>query len=152
AEALALYDPDRHASLAALYGNHDPGVCALGHGAWAHELCGEPEQASGKGGQAVALARTLGHPFSEAHSLLYTARVHQFRGDWTKTREHAESAARMAHERGFVQLQAWAAVMGGWALAEGGEIDEGLVEMREGLEAMRALGSEDFKTYFLSLL
>src|SRR5262249_29869082 len=44
-QALALYDPARHASLAAVYGHHDPAVCALGHGAWALELSGEPEQA-----------------------------------------------------------------------------------------------------------
>jgi len=152
AAALALYDPDRHAALAAVYGNHDAGVCALGHGAWAHELCGEPDRASRKIEQAVALATRLGHPFSEAHALLYTARVHQFRGDWKTTRAHAESAATRARDRGFVQLQAWAAVMGGWALAEGGERAEGLARIREGLQTMRALGSEDFKTYFLSLL
>jgi predicted ATPase len=152
AQALALYDPDRHASLAAVYGNHDAGVCALGHGAWALELCGEPEQASRKSAEAVTLARRLGHPFSEAHALLYAARLHQFRGDWQTTRDRAEAAAGLAHERGFVQLEAWAAVTGGWALAEGGEIAGGLARMREGLAAIRALGSEEFKTYFLGLL
>jgi predicted ATPase len=151
-EALALYDPDRHASLAAVYGNHDPGVCALGHGAWAHELAGDPEQASRKSEQAVALARRLGHPFSEAHALLYTARLHQFRGDWQTTRDRAETATRLAHEHGFAQLQAWAAITGGWALAEGGEVTGGLTRIREGLATIRALGSEDFKTYFLGLL
>jgi predicted ATPase len=151
-EALALYDADRHAALAAVYGNHDAGVCALGHGAWAHELCGEPEQANRKSAEALALARRLGHPFSEAHALLYTARVHQFRGAWQTAHEHAESAARLAHAHGFVQLQAWAAVTGGWALAEGGEIAAGLETLRAGVAALGALGSEDFKTYFLSLL
>jgi predicted ATPase/DNA-binding winged helix-turn-helix (wHTH) protein len=152
AEAVALYDPDRHAALAAVYGNHDPAVCALGHEAWALELCGEPEQASRQSAQAVALARTLGHPFSEAHALLYAARLHQFRGDWRTSRDRAEAAAVLARERGFVQLQAWAAASSGWALAEGGEIAEGLARMRDGLAAIRALGSEDFKTYFLGLL
>lgn len=152
ARAVSLYDPDRHASLAAVYGNHDPAVCALGHGAWALELSGEPEQASRQSEDAVALARTLGHPFSEAHALLYAARLHQFRGDWRTTRDRAEAAAVLARERGFVQLQAWAAMTGGWALAEAGETEEGLATMRDGLGAIRALGSEDFKTYFLGLL
>jgi predicted ATPase/DNA-binding winged helix-turn-helix (wHTH) protein len=151
-QALALYDPDRHMSLAAVYGNHDPAVCALGHGAWALELSGEPEQASRQSADAVALAQRLGHPFSEAHALLYAARLHQFRGDWRTTRDHAEAAAVLARERGFVQLQAWAAVTGGWALAEAGEVAEGLARMRDGVAAIRALGSEDFKTYFLGLL
>jgi predicted ATPase/DNA-binding winged helix-turn-helix (wHTH) protein len=151
-QALALYDPDRHMSLAAVYGNHDPAVCALGHGAWALELSGEPEQASRQSADAVALARTLGHPFSEAHALLYAARLHQFRGDWRTTRDRAEAAAVLARERGFVQLQAWAAVTGGWALAEAGDVADGLARMREGVAAIRALGSEDFRTYFLGLL
>ncbi len=152
ARAVSLYDPDRHASLAAVYGNHDPAVCALGHGAWALELGGESEQASRQSEDAVALARTLGHPFSEAHALLYAARLHQFRGDWRATRERAEAAGVLARERGFVQLQAWAAMTGGWALAEAGEIEEGLATIRDGLAAIRALGSEEFKTYFLGLL
>ena len=150
--AVGLYDPDRHASLAAVYGNHDPAVCALGHRAWALELSGEPEQASRQSEDAVALARALGHPFSEAHALLYGARLHQFRGDWRATRDRAEAAAGLARERGFVQLQAWAAMTRGWALAEAGEVEEGLAAMRDGIATIRALGSEDFKTYFLGLL
>ena len=151
-EALALYDPDRHASLAGLYGNHDPGVCALGHGAWALELAGESEGASRHSADAAALARRLGQPFSEAHALLYAARLHQFRGDWQTTRERTEQAAALAGEHGFVQLQAWAAVSGGWSLAEAGDVSEGLARMRGAMETLRALGSEDFRTYFLSLL
>src|SRR5262245_27624445 len=150
--AVGLYDPDRHASLAAVYGNHDPAVCALGHRAWALELSGEPEQARRQSEDAVALARTLGHPFSEAHALLYGARLHQFRGDWRAARDRAEAAAALARERGFVQLQAWAAMTRGWALAEAGEVEEGLATMRDGIATIRALGSEDFKTYFLGVL
>ena len=148
---MSLYDRDRHASLTAVYGNHDPAVCALGHSAWALELAGEPEQARRRSEEAVALARAFGHPFSEAHALLYGARLHQFRGDRT-TRDRAEAAAVIARERGFVQLQAWAAMTGGWALAEAGETREGLATMQEGIATIQPLGSEEFKTYFLGLL
>lgn len=152
ARALALYNRERHAPLAAVYGNHDPAVCALGHAAWALELAGEPEQAARRSAEAAALARTLGHPFSEAHALLYAARLHQFRGDWQATGDRSEAAAALARERGFPQLQAWADVTGGWALAESGKAGEGLARMRDGIGAIRALGSEEFKTYFLGLL
>jgi len=151
-EALALYEPDRHGVLAAVYGNHDPAVCALGHGAWALELSGEPEQASRRSAEALALARRLGHRFSEAHALLYAARVHQFRGDWRTARDRAEEGAALAREQGFVQLQAWAAVTSGWALAEAGDVAEGLERLRAGTLTLRTLGSEEFRTYFLSLL
>jgi predicted ATPase/DNA-binding winged helix-turn-helix (wHTH) protein len=152
ARAVDLYDRRRHAALAIVYGNHDPAVCALGHAAWALELAGEPEEASRRSADALALARALAHPFSEAHALLYGARLHQFRGDWRATRDRAEAAAALARERGFVQLEAWGAMTAGWALAEAGEREAGLARVQDGVAAMRALGSEDFKTYFLGLL
>jgi predicted ATPase/DNA-binding winged helix-turn-helix (wHTH) protein len=152
ARALSLYDPARHAALAATYGNHDPAVCALGHGAWALELRGEAEEAGRQSEDAVARARALGHPFSEAHALLYGARLHQLRDDWRGTHERAAAAAELARAQGFVQLQAWAAVTDGWALAEGGELERGLATMRDGIAAIRTLGSQEFKTYFLGLL
>jgi predicted ATPase len=89
---------------------------------------------------------------SEAHALLYAARVHQLRGDWRTTREYAEEAGALARESGFVQLVAWANVTRGWALVEGGEIDVGMAAMHEGLAAIDALGSKDFLTYFLALM
>src|SRR5262249_53483612 len=92
------------------------------------------------------------HRFSEAHALLYAARLHQFRGDWRTTRDRADEAAALACEQGFVQLQAWAAVSGGWALAESDKVGEGLATLREGMQTLQTLGSEDFRTYFLSLL
>jgi predicted ATPase len=151
-QAVALYDLERHGSLGAVYGNHDPAVCALGHGAWALELCGNPEQASRDSESALKLARTLDHPFSEAHALLYAARVHQFRGDWKTTRELTEAASALARDRGFVQLRAWASITGGWAVAQEGSVDQGLAGLRDGLATIRALGSEEFRTYFLGLL
>jgi len=150
--ALALYDRDRHAGLAAISGHHDPAVCAAGHAAWAVELSGDPDRASRHLGEALALGRTLGQPFSEAHARLSAARVHQFRGDWRTTREHAEAAAALAREGGFAQLEAWAATLRGWALALAGQIDEGVATARDGIAAMRTLGSQDFTTYFRGVL
>ncbi len=138
-DALALYVPDRHGALAALFGNHDPAVCALGHSPWALELSGEPLRASRQSAEALALARRLGHRFSEAHALLYAARLYQFRGAWQTTRDRAEAAAALAREQGFAQLEAWAAVSGGLALAESGEVAEGIATLREGMETHCAL-------------
>jgi predicted ATPase/type II secretory pathway predicted ATPase ExeA len=148
----AIYDADRHAALAGLYGNHDAGVCALAHGAWALALLGEPEAASRSGADAIALARALGHRFSEAHALLYAARVDQLHGDWPAARARVEAASTVVREGGFAQLAAWADVMGGWALVQAGECDEGLAAAQRGIAALAASGSRDFMTYFLGLL
>lgn len=151
-QGRALYDADRHASLAGVYGNHDPGVCAFAHGAWALALLGEPEAAVRSADEAIALARTVGHRFSEAHALLYAARVHQLQRDWRATRAHAAAAGTLAREDGFGQLTAWADVMDGWALVQAGDRDEGIATARRGIAAIAASGSRDFMTYFLGLL
>jgi DNA-binding winged helix-turn-helix (wHTH) protein/predicted ATPase len=152
AEGIALYHADRHASLAATYGNHDPGVCGHAHRAWALELLGESTAALRHAQEAIALARTVSHRFSEAHALLYAARLHQLRGDWRATREHADEGGALAREGGFVQLLAWADVARGWALAEAGDREAGLATIRAGVAAIRASGSKDFLTYFLAVL
>lgn len=148
----ALYDARRHATLAGVYGNHDAGVCALAHGAWALALLGEPEAAARSAAEAIALARATGHRFSEAHALLYAARVHQLQGDWRATRARAAAASTVVQEGGFAQLGAWADVMAGWALVQAGEPDEGIAAARRGIAALAASGSRDFMTYFLGLL
>jgi DNA-binding winged helix-turn-helix (wHTH) protein/tetratricopeptide (TPR) repeat protein len=107
AQGIALYHADRHASLAATYGNHDPGACGYSHRAWALELLGESKAALRHTEDAIALARTIGHRFSEAHALLYAARLHQLRGDWRTTRDYAAEAGALARAGGFVQLMAW---------------------------------------------
>ena len=151
-QGRSLYDPGRHAGLAALYGNHDPGVCALAHGAWTLGLLGEPEAACRSAADAIALARTVGHRFSEAHALLYAARVYQLQGDWSTSRTRAETARALAREGGFIQLVAWADVMRGWALVQAGDGEPGIATVREGIATITASGSRDFVTYFLGLL
>ncbi|HEV8635609.1 MAG TPA: hypothetical protein VG370_15395 [Chloroflexota bacterium] len=151
-QGIALYDADRHATLAAIYGNHDAGVCGHSHGAWALALLGDVDAAVGHTRDAIALARRLEHGFSEAHALLYAARVHQLRGEPQITRDYAEHARAVARQSGFVQLVAWADVMRGWALGQAGEIETGITTMQDGVAAIRALGSKEFLTYFLSLL
>jgi DNA-binding winged helix-turn-helix (wHTH) protein/predicted ATPase len=152
AKGTALYDADRHARLAAHYGNHDPGVCALAHGAWALALAGESEAARRSAVDAIALARTVGHRFSEAHALLYTARLHQLEGDWRATLARAETADGLARGSGFAQLVAWADVMRGWALVQAGDTQTGIDTARRGIAAIAGSGSRDFMTYFLGLL
>jgi predicted ATPase len=42
--------------------------------------------------------------------------------------------------------------MRGWSLVEGGELEEGLAQLRQGLAAWVATGSETYRTYYLALL
>jgi DNA-binding winged helix-turn-helix (wHTH) protein/tetratricopeptide (TPR) repeat protein len=151
ADGIALYDREQHAFLASMYGNHDPGVCGRVLGAWALELLGESEQAARHSQEAIALARTLDHPFTHAHALVFAAFLRRERGELDVSRACADEACAIAREHGFVQLLARASVMRGWAMAQAGETDEGITLMQQGIAALRSLGSV-FVTYMLGAL
>jgi DNA-binding winged helix-turn-helix (wHTH) protein/predicted ATPase len=149
---IALYEPDAHAGLAALYGNHDPGVCARVMAAWTLELLGEPEEAVRTLGSAIELARRLQHPFTEALAYVFAAHLQRFRGDPEAAMAHAARAMTLAREQGFALLLAWAATMHGWSLAHTGREPEGVVEMRQAIASARTSGSSQLQTFLLGTL
>ena len=60
-EGRAIYRPEAHHPLSFLYGNHDPGVCALALQALAFALRGESVRAVTQMHEAIALGEALGH-------------------------------------------------------------------------------------------
>lgn len=151
AKGIALYDADLHGSLASLYSHHDPGVCSRAIGAWLLELFGESDNATRCSLDAIALARRLNHPFSEAHALIFATFLHRERGNAHLTLQLAEQAKAIARDRGFPQLLSRATALHGWAMAQAGAVDEGIAQMEEGIAAIRRMGSS-FQTYLLACL
>ncbi len=80
-EGAIRYDPARHAKFAAEFGGHDVGVCAHGVRAMTLSQCGGVEETRRSAAAAVAIAETLGHPYSLAHGLNQAAASHQIIGD-----------------------------------------------------------------------
>ena len=62
------------------------------------------------------------------------------------------SYCALVAEQGFPYFLAWGTIWRGWALAEQGQGEEGIAQIRQGLAAMRATGAEHGLTYFLALL
>ncbi|MGH7415041.1 MAG: hypothetical protein ACREKJ_12660, partial [Candidatus Rokuibacteriota bacterium] len=147
----ALYEPP-HAALAAMYGNHDPGVCAHVMAAWTLELLGDSDEAAAASRAALDLAARLRHPFTETFAFVFAAHLHRFRGDPEAVLAHAGRATTLAREQGFGLFLAWAATMHGWALAEIGRSEEGVTEMRRAIASARASGSCQLQTYLLATL
>jgi predicted ATPase len=58
----------------------------------------------------------------------------------------------LSTEQGFALLLGWGTIVRGWVLAEQGQGEEGIAQMRQGLDAWRATGAEGMRTYFLALL
>jgi predicted ATPase len=150
-QSHTLYDSQQHYAHAFLFG-WDLGVfCRV----WApHALwhLGYPDQALTMSRQALARAQELSHPFSLAAALDYTAMFHQFRREPRAVHEQAEAAIALCTEQRFAYYLAWGTTMRGWAQVALGQDEEGLIQMRHGLDALRSTGASLRLPYYLALL
>ena len=78
--------------------------------------------------------------------------LHQLRREVQATQEQAEAEMVLAHEHDFGFMLGEATFLRGWALAEQGQGEAGIAQMRQGLAAWQALGAELFRPYYLALL
>ena len=102
--------------------------------------------------EALALAQELSHPFSLAAALSLLAGTHRLRREAPAAQERAEAAVALSHEQGFALFAALGSIFQGWALAEQGQREEGIAQMRQGLAAWQATGAELGRPYYLALL
>ena len=102
---------------------------------------GYPDQALKRSQEALTLARELAHPYSLAYALGFAARLHQFRREGQQTHEQAEAAITLSTEQGFPLWLAVGTILRGWALAEQGQEEEGIAQIRQGLAGLRATGA-----------
>ena len=66
--------------------------------------------------------------------------------------ERAETLIALSREQGFPLWLAQGTILRGWALAEQGQGEEGISQIRQGLAAHRARGQSCARPYFLALL
>jgi predicted ATPase len=150
-QAIALYDPQQHRSHASLYGQ-DPGVICWSNGALVWWSLGYPDQALERSHEVLRLAQGLSHPLDLAYALHCAAGLHQCRREGQATQERAEELIALSREQGFPYWLAIGTIYRGWALAEQGQGEEGIAQVRQGLAAYRATGSELFRPYHLAQL
>lgn len=147
----ALYDVHQHRSHASLYG-YDSGMHCLSLASIVLWYLGYPDQALERGHEALTLTRELSHPFSLAFALFFAAALHQLRREKQATQERAEETITLSTEQGFALWLANGTILQGWALAEQGQVEEGIVQMQQGLTAWRATGAELWRPHYLALL
>jgi class 3 adenylate cyclase len=151
AEALGLYDAERHRSHRFEYGS-DPAVLARCNLGWAHWLAGRPVTGLAEAEEAVAEARRIGHPHSLAFALSFLSSVQQCRGDVEATLAASTELATLAKEHVFPYWASWADALGGWAEGQSGAYGGGARRIAAALESYRQTGAELMRPYFLGLL
>jgi predicted ATPase len=110
-------------------------------GAQALWALGYPDQARQWSAEALAWAEALAHPFNMVFVLTGAARLHRFLREPHQVRARADAAIVLAQEQGFAQFLVQASIQRGGALAEQGQVAEGLAQIRQGLTAWQATGS-----------
>ncbi|MBI3302136.1 MAG: hypothetical protein HYZ72_08695 [Deltaproteobacteria bacterium] len=150
-QGIALYDPRQHNSHVFLYGQ-DPGVLCRAYVAFALWHLGYPDQALKRIQEALILAQKLSHPYSLAFALFIAAWIHQYRREGQAAQERAEAMMALCSEQGFPFWLAEGTILRGWALADQGQREEGIAQMRQGLAAHQTTGVKLARPHFLALL
>jgi tetratricopeptide (TPR) repeat protein len=138
-QSLALYDPQQHHSYGFV---QDPGVTCLSLLAHVLYSLGYPDQALRSSHEALSLVRELSHSYSRAWVLSAVAGIHWMRGEQQAAQELVESGIALSSEQGFAQLLAEQTSYQGWLLAEQGQTEKGIVQMRQALVTLQAAGAE----------
>ncbi len=148
-QSFSLYDPQQHDAYGFAY---DPGVYSLSRSALILYLLGYPDHALRQGLEALTLARKLAHPYSLVCALDYTAEIHRKRGEQQADQELEKARVALCTEQGFTLELAYGTIFRGWTLAMQGQEEEGIEQIRQGLAAFRATGSELGRPNILSML
>jgi predicted ATPase len=149
-QSLALCEP-QHRVYTFFYGV-DSGVSRHTLLALALWVLGYPDQARQQHQAAVTLAQELAHLMSLVYARTLTAILHQWCRESALTRRWTETTIALATEHGFPQFLQTNAFLLGWALAQQGQVAEGITRMRQSLDAWRAMGAALYRPYLLALL
>jgi predicted ATPase len=115
-------------------------------------LLGYPDQAITRSNEALTLAHAQSHPQSLFFVLAYAAALHQCRREAQAVQARAEAVIALSTEQGFMHGLAAGTVVRGWALAEQGQGEAGIAQIRQGLAAYQATGSAMARPWGLALL
>jgi predicted ATPase/class 3 adenylate cyclase len=150
-QGIAHYDPLKHRSHIALFGQNE-GVVCLCRAALVLWYLGYPDQALTRGIEAFTLAQELAHPASLAYVRYWVAFLYHHLRDLEKTQEWTDASIALSTEHGFAYWPPQGMMLQGWVLVERGQAAEGIVRMRQGLVALQATGTDIQRAYSLGLL
>jgi class 3 adenylate cyclase/tetratricopeptide (TPR) repeat protein len=139
-EGVERYDPARHSWMGAVFGGHDPGVCA--HQSQGQTLCLSGFLGKGKQclEQAVSLAEMLKHPHSLAFALMNSMILHQTTGEHEAVHRVGQRLLEISEKYNFPPQRAHALLLCGWARAIGSDSDPGLELMEAEFPRASAMG------------
>ena len=146
-QAVALYDPAEHRSLATRFGSDGRAMRALT--LW---LLGYPEVAQTHIDHAVKEAREIGQAAALMLALGITNYTNILRGDWVAANAFAEELAALADQKGALLRKAEATFQHGCVLALTGRAADAVQTITSGVTAWRSTGATCWTPLHMSFL
>ncbi len=150
-QAVALYNPQQHRSMAFRYGQ-DTGIAAQALLALALAYLGYPDQALQSSQQAVSAAHELNHANTLGYVLTHACFVYQFCRDVDSVVEGAQTLMTLSQQQGLPTWLAIGTIMEGWVMVERGQREAGVARIRQGLVDLLATGSRILTSHLFVLL
>lgn len=150
--AVADFDDRNRTKFWATHTGEDSGAthrCYLALALW---HLGYPHRALQLSRETIALARTIGHPFTMEYALHHASWLRQHCQLGEEAQAAADEQIEIATEQGFVFWHATGTLYRAGGLLLQGNLGEGLPLLVGGLESYRATGAELALPYYLSLL
>jgi tetratricopeptide (TPR) repeat protein len=135
-----IFDHEQRTSLALTYGQ-DHMMSSLTLGCCTLAVLGYPDQAHDWRNLAIREAERSGHKFSQAYAGALSLLTLYVLNELETIRSSAPRVVEFSGEQGFPFYLTIAQICNGWALARGGNPEDGIAQMRAGIEGLRATGS-----------
>jgi predicted ATPase len=131
-EALALYDPERHAAARFRIGPN-PGVAAAAVSALLEAQLGAFDEADRRAALALDLARRVAHPYSLAYATFHVGMLDLLCGRFQQVRERALAVQAIAAANDYPIWAATGLVLEGIAMATLDDPAAGLARLEQGI-------------------
>lgn len=130
----------------------DPGISGRSYAALTEWHLGRADAARRLSQEAIDLAATVRKPHATAFAYQFAGVLYVFLREPQRVLELADRLGEVATELHFPMYRAMAFLQRGWALARLGHVEEGLPQLRDGLERYVATGQHLGLGWYLALL
>jgi len=150
-QAIALYDPAQHRSLATRFGQ-DGRVAALGYRSRALWVLGYPDAAFADADHALKDARQIGQAATLMNALAVTNFTHIFCRNYAVANALCDEVVALADEKGSSFWKAHGMMAQGRVLAMTGKASDAVQKLTSGITAFRSTGATNSLPLQLSCL
>lgn len=150
-QAIALYDPAEHRSLATRFG-HDGRVAALSYRSWALWFLGYPEAARADTEHALEDAREIGHAATLMFALRHVLVIHIWRGNYAAANAQIDELVTLADEKGAALWKTAEMEERGILFALTGKASNAVQMITSGTSALRSTGATLWQPRSLAIL